>query len=95
MRKGGENKEGQSSGRAAISESQRQETKPAEKLIIEPPVLEEKDADIDAYIKKGIPAEFPGDVRPMLATLVDEPFDEPGWIYEVKWDGYRYPVNHC
>ncbi|MBA2249903.1 MAG: DNA ligase D [Chitinophagaceae bacterium] len=25
----------------------------------------------------------------MLATLIDEPFDEPGWIYEVKWDGYR------
>jgi bifunctional non-homologous end joining protein LigD len=27
--------------------------------------------------------------RPMLATLVDGPADEPGWIYEVKWDGYR------
>ena len=25
----------------------------------------------------------------MLATLVDKPFDEPGWIYEIKWDGYR------
>ncbi|RCH54391.1 DNA ligase D [Mucilaginibacter hurinus] len=25
----------------------------------------------------------------MLATLVNEPFDQPGWIYEVKWDGYR------
>ena len=25
----------------------------------------------------------------MLATLIDEPFDEAGWIYEVKWDGYR------
>ena len=25
----------------------------------------------------------------MLATLVDKPFDEPGWLYEVKWDGYR------
>ncbi len=29
------------------------------------------------------------DLKPMLATLVDEPFDEAGWIYEVKWDGYR------
>ncbi|MEI9917569.1 MAG: DNA ligase D [Bacteroidota bacterium] len=26
---------------------------------------------------------------PMLATLVDKPFDQPGWLYEVKWDGYR------
>ena len=25
----------------------------------------------------------------MLATLVDKPFDEEGWIYEIKWDGYR------
>src|SRR6266404_3763212 len=28
-------------------------------------------------------------VRPMLATLVDRPFDRPGWIFEPKWDGYR------
>lgn len=32
---------------------------------------------------------MPVDLEPMLATLVDKPFDEPGWIYEVKWDGYR------
>jgi bifunctional non-homologous end joining protein LigD len=25
----------------------------------------------------------------MLATLVDEAFDDPNWQYEVKWDGYR------
>jgi len=25
----------------------------------------------------------------MLATLVNEPFDKAGWLYEVKWDGYR------
>jgi bifunctional non-homologous end joining protein LigD len=25
----------------------------------------------------------------MLATLVPEPFDAPGWIYEEKYDGYR------
>jgi bifunctional non-homologous end joining protein LigD len=27
--------------------------------------------------------------RPMLATLVDAPFDDPHWLYELKWDGYR------
>jgi len=32
---------------------------------------------------------MPGDVAPMLATLVDKPFDEAGWSYEIKWDGYR------
>ena len=25
----------------------------------------------------------------MLATLVDEPFHRPGWVYEEKYDGYR------
>lgn len=34
-------------------------------------------------------AAFPKSVSPMLATLVDKPFDEPGWLYEIKWDGYR------
>jgi bifunctional non-homologous end joining protein LigD len=28
-------------------------------------------------------------IKPMLATLVKEPFDHPDWIFEVKWDGYR------
>src|SRR5689334_1107733 len=28
-------------------------------------------------------------VKPMLATLVGEPFDLPGWVYEEKYDGYR------
>ena len=37
----------------------------------------------------GVKAPFPKTFSPMLATLVDKPFDEPGWIYEIKWDGYR------
>jgi bifunctional non-homologous end joining protein LigD len=32
---------------------------------------------------------MPKDLPPMLATLVDKPFDDEGWSYEVKWDGYR------
>ena len=32
---------------------------------------------------------FPGSLEPMLATLVDAPFDRPGWSFEVKWDGFR------
>jgi bifunctional non-homologous end joining protein LigD len=39
--------------------------------------------------KEGVKAAFPTTISPMLATLVDKPFDEPGWIYEIKWDGYR------
>ncbi len=25
----------------------------------------------------------------MLATMVDKPFDDDSWLYEIKWDGYR------
>ena len=25
----------------------------------------------------------------MLATVVDRPFDRAGWVFEIKWDGYR------
>jgi bifunctional non-homologous end joining protein LigD len=35
------------------------------------------------------PAGFPGRVKPMLATLAGEPFDDKNWLYEIKWDGYR------
>ena len=42
-----------------------------------------------ALLKKASASQFPSKLTPMLATLVDKPFDEPGWVYEVKWDGYR------
>jgi bifunctional non-homologous end joining protein LigD len=29
------------------------------------------------------------DLRPMLATLINKPFDDPDWIFETKWDGFR------
>jgi bifunctional non-homologous end joining protein LigD len=32
---------------------------------------------------------MPQGIKPMLATMVKEPFDHPDWIFEVKWDGYR------
>nr|WP_294933015.1 non-homologous end-joining DNA ligase [uncultured Flavobacterium sp.] len=44
---------------------------------------------INTLLKKGVSAKIPSGVKPMLATLVNEPFDDPDWIYEIKWDGYR------
>ena len=41
--------------------------------------------DLEGAAKAGQP-KF---VEPMLATLVDDAFDDPNWITEVKWDGYR------
>src|SRR5215208_2819634 len=31
----------------------------------------------------------PGNIRPMLAKLIKEPFNDPEWLFEIKWDGYR------
>jgi len=33
--------------------------------------------------------EIPFRVQPMLATLISEPFEKPGWVYEEKYDGFR------
>jgi bifunctional non-homologous end joining protein LigD len=34
-------------------------------------------------------AAMPAQIKPMLATLVDEPFSDPEWLFETKWDGVR------
>ncbi|WP_255701011.1 DNA polymerase ligase N-terminal domain-containing protein [Dyadobacter sp. CY323] len=49
----------------------------------------ESELDVTAILKKAPKGKFDTTVTPMLATLVDAPFDDPGWQYEVKWDGYR------
>jgi bifunctional non-homologous end joining protein LigD len=33
--------------------------------------------------------KIPFRVQPMLAALVLQPFDRPGWVYEEKYDGFR------
>src|SRR5438046_1331743 len=38
---------------------------------------------------KARPARMPEIIHPMLATLVDDPFSDPEWIFETKWDGFR------
>ncbi len=32
-------------------------------------------------------------IQPMLATATKEIFNDPNWIYEYKWDGYRMIAN--
>ena len=34
-------------------------------------------------------APVPASIEPMKATLIDAPFDRDGWLFEIKWDGYR------
>ncbi|WP_432712602.1 DNA ligase D [Pedobacter sp.] len=61
---------------------------PAEK-IKSPKKEAEATPDAKDLLKKAPKAAFPKIMKPMLATLVDAPFDDPDWQYEVKWDGYR------
>src|ERR1700741_4955787 len=32
---------------------------------------------------------MPASVEPMLSTLLEKPFSDPGWLFELKWDGVR------
>ena len=54
-------------------------------------VYQQKTVKPDSKVKKLKTKKTPfyEKVKPMLATLVSEAFDEQGWLYEVKWDGYR------
>ncbi|WP_432710013.1 DNA ligase D [Pedobacter sp.] len=63
--------------------------KPAKE--VEPSLEDEPEKEIDTtkLLKSAPKSKLPRNIKPMLATLVDEPFDDPGWQYEVKWDGYR------
>ena len=35
------------------------------------------------------PSKVPKPLQPMLATLIDAPFDNKDWVFETKWDGFR------
>jgi bifunctional non-homologous end joining protein LigD len=70
------------------------ERKSPKKKVIEPTepdvsIIETGDIDTAALLKKAPKIAMPTGIKPMLATLVDKPFDDPDWVYEVKWDGYR------
>jgi bifunctional non-homologous end joining protein LigD len=34
-------------------------------------------------------SSMPRDVKPMLASITDAPFNSEDWQFEIKWDGYR------
>ena len=41
--------------------------------------------DLKGVAKRPMPAA----ITPMLASIAEEPFDNPEWVFEIKWDGYR------
>jgi bifunctional non-homologous end joining protein LigD len=66
--------------------------KPVEEMVgknPDAPLVDTGGPDAETLIKSAPKSALPKNIKPMKATLVDEPFDDPDWLYEVKWDGYR------
>ncbi len=42
-------------------------------------------AELEGARKSAMPSR----VEPILATLGEHPFSDPGWLFEIKWDGVR------
>lgn len=42
-----------------------------------------------AEIEGARKAAMPSSIEPMLATLIEKPFSNPDWLFEIKWDGAR------
>jgi len=42
-------------------------------------------ASTDVPVKRPMPTA----IHPMLAESIEKPFDDPDWLFEIKWDGYR------
>lgn len=40
-------------------------------------------------LRGAIKRPIPTAIQPMLASIAEEPFDNPNWLFEIKWDGYR------
>ncbi len=40
---------------------------------------------VSGPVKRPIPTT----IHPMLAESIEKPFDDPDWLFEIKWDGYR------
>jgi bifunctional non-homologous end joining protein LigD len=41
------------------------------------------------WVRMSRTSTLPKRLQPMLATLTNEPFDDPGWVFEDKFDGFR------
>lgn len=45
--------------------------------------------DEDTPAITSVKSAMPSHIKPMLAKLINKPFDKEGWLFEIKWDGYR------
>jgi bifunctional non-homologous end joining protein LigD len=65
--------------------------------VVRPSSASKSSSAKSSAIEKSLAKKIPGAVRkampiaiyPMLATAIEKPFDNPDWLFEIKWDGYR------
>jgi bifunctional non-homologous end joining protein LigD len=80
--------ERESQKKKATSKKSGQPISKSSKSAVKKKVLSVKELLGDSF-SSAHKSPMPKDVIPMLATLVDEPFDNENWVFEIKWDGYR------
>jgi bifunctional non-homologous end joining protein LigD len=73
----------------AIPKKKQTQTEKDKKPIESSKTATNSDTNLESLLAKAPKAALPTKLQPMKATLVREPFDDDGWLYEIKWDGYR------
>ncbi len=82
-------KEGKAQAVKKPAKTKKSTPEPAEEMGNKSDEKVQDKVDVAALLKSAPKAKMPSSIKPMLATLVDAPFDDADWQYEVKWDGYR------
>jgi bifunctional non-homologous end joining protein LigD len=74
-----------------VSEAKLAKPKPKTYAVPSVPALSEAEGPpvVKVLPSAAIKRPMPSTIHPMLATPVNEPFDGPEWLFEIKWDGYR------
>ena len=49
----------------------------------------DRSSDEAVVLPGAVRKPMPTAIHPMLATPVEKAFDDPAWLFEIKWDGYR------
>jgi bifunctional non-homologous end joining protein LigD len=78
----GKVKKGKSQSRAADGDGHR--ARATKKKSSVPPV-----SSVVKTLADATPRPMPSTIHPMLAATATKPFDDPNWLFEIKWDGYR------
>lgn len=83
------NRAGEQSAASEAPESRETFRKTSKKKLSEKESSAKATVSTTIAIAGAAPRPMPTVIRPMLATLAAKAFDNPEWVFEIKWDGYR------